>query len=86
METDTAARNTRPGALVGLKTGEADESGVLHYHDPPLLVGGGLTLLFCGTWGLHRVSPAAIVAMILFLGDGYWLSRRSGRRENPDRT
>jgi len=52
---------------------------------PALLVAAGYVVVL-RYMGIAPGYPRLIVAMILFFGMIYWLSRRSGRRENPDRT
>jgi len=84
-ETDTSRAQYRPGAIVGLKTGEAMNRAFFIIIDPRVARGGGLRCCSAVHGNCTGVSRL-IVAMILFLGMVYWLSRRSGRRENPDRT
>ena len=52
---------------------------------PALLVAAGYVVVL-RYMGIAPGYPRLIVATILFLGMIYWLSQRSGRRENPDRT
>jgi len=41
--------------------------------------------LSCGTWELRRGYPRLVVAMVLFFGMIYWLSRRGRRKANSNR-
>ena len=52
---------------------------------PALLVAAGYVVVF-RYMGIAPGYPRLIVAMILFFGVIYWLSRRNGRKENPNRT
>jgi hypothetical protein len=52
---------------------------------PALLVAAGYVAVL-RYMGIAPGYPRLIVATILFFGMIYWFSRRSGRRENPDRT
>ena len=52
---------------------------------PALLVATGYVVVL-HYMGIAPGYPRLIVAVILFLGMIYWLSRRSGRKESPDRT
>ena len=52
---------------------------------PALLVAAGYVVVL-RTMGIAPGYPRLVVAMVLFFGMMYWLSRRSWRKENPDRT
>ena len=68
-----------------MKTGEAMNRAFFIIMTPALLLAAGYVVVL-RYMGIAPGYPRLIVAMILFLGMVYWLSRRSGRRENPDRT
>lgn len=52
---------------------------------PALLVAAGYVVVL-RYMGIAPGYPRLTVAMILFFGMIYWLSRRNGRKENPNRT
>jgi membrane protein DedA with SNARE-associated domain len=52
---------------------------------PALLVAAGYVVVL-RYMGIAPGYPRLIVAMILFFGMMYWLSRRNGRKEDPNRT
>ena len=52
---------------------------------PALLVAAGYVVVLRAI-GIAPGFPRLIIATILFFGMMYWLSRRSGHKENPDRT
>jgi membrane protein DedA with SNARE-associated domain len=52
---------------------------------PALLVAAGYVVVL-RYMGIAPGYPRLIVAMILFFGMMYWLSRRNGRKEHPNRT
>jgi hypothetical protein len=51
---------------------------------PALLVAAGYIFVL-RYMGIAPGYPRLFVVMILFFGMIYWLSRRSGRKGNPDR-
>jgi hypothetical protein len=51
---------------------------------PVLLVGAGYIVVL-RYMGIAPGYPRLVVAMVLFFGMIYWLSRRSGRRANSKR-
>jgi uncharacterized membrane protein len=52
---------------------------------PALLVAAGYVVVL-RTMGMAPGYARLAIAIAVFLGMIYWLSRRSGRKENPDRT
>ena len=52
---------------------------------PALLVAAGYVVVF-RYMGIAPGYPRLIVAIILFFGMIYWLSRHNGRKEHPNRT
>ncbi len=52
---------------------------------PAVLVAAGYILVL-RYLGIAPGYPRLIVAIVLFLGAMYWLSRRSGRKANSSRT
>ncbi len=80
----------QPGAipawgLVGLKTGEAMNRAFFIIMTPALLVAAGYVVVL-RYMGIAPGYPRLIVAVILFFAMIYWLSQRSGHKDNPDRT
>jgi len=51
---------------------------------PALLVAAGYIVVL-RTMGIAPGYPRLVVAMVLFFGMIYWLSRRSGRKVNSNR-
>jgi len=51
---------------------------------PALLVAAGYIMVL-RTMGIAPGYPRLVVAMVLFFGMIYWLSRRSGRKVNSNR-
>ncbi len=70
--------------LVVWKTGEPMNRAFLIIMIPALLVAAGYIVVL-RYMGIAPGYPRLIVAMVLFFGMIYWLSRRSGRKENSDR-
>ena len=78
-----------PGAvpargLVDWKTGEAMNRSFLIIMIPALLVAAGYIVVL-RYMGIAPGYPRLIVAMVLFFGMIYWLSRRSGRKADSNR-
>ena len=79
----------KPGAvpargLAAWKTGEPMNRSFFIIMIPALLVAAGyiVVLRFIG---IAPGYPRLIIAMVLFFGMIYWLSRRSGRKANSNR-
>ena len=51
---------------------------------PALLVAVGYVVVL-RYMGIAPGYPRLVIALVVFFGMIYWLSRRSGRKENPDR-
>jgi LPXTG-motif cell wall-anchored protein len=67
-----------------LKTGEAMNRAFFIIMTPALLVAAGYVVVL-RYMGIAPGYPRLIAAMMLFFGMIYWLSRRSGRKENSNR-
>jgi hypothetical protein len=52
---------------------------------PALLVATGYIVVL-RYMGIAPGYPRLVIAVVVFFGMIYWLSRRSGRKANPDRT
>jgi len=73
-----------PRGLVDWKTGEAMNRSFLIIMIPALLVAAGYIVVL-RYMGIAPGYPRLIVAMVLFFGMIYWLSRRSGRKADSNR-
>ena len=51
---------------------------------PALFVAAGYVVVL-KYMGIAPGYPRLVIAVVVFLGMIYWLSRRSGRKQNPDR-
>ena len=79
----------KPGAipargLADWKTGEPMNRSFFIIMIPALLVAAGYIVVL-RYMGIAPGYPRLIIAMILFFGTIYWLSRRTGRKVNSNR-
>jgi len=73
-----------PGGLVVWETGEPMNRSFFIIMIPALLVAAGYIVVL-RYMGIAPGYPRLIIAMILFFGTIYWLSRRTGGKVNSKR-
>ena len=72
------------GGLAVWETGEPMNRSFFIIMIPALLVAAGYIVVL-RYMGIAPGYPRLIIAMILFFGTIYWLSRRTGRKVNSNR-
>ena len=72
------------GGLAVWETGEPMNRSFFIIMIPALLVAAGYIFVL-RYMGIAPGYPRLIIAMILFFGTIYWLSRRTGRKANSNR-